>query len=69
MSVLFAERRSSATVWVEHCVERREGVSVWSVVDVHAASFGFDEVGLAQLCEVVADGRFGEAQRGGQVAV
>ena len=56
MAVLFAESRSSATVWVKHCAECRKGVSVWSVVDVHAASFGFDEADFAQLREVVADG-------------
>ena len=38
------------------------------VVDIHAAPFGFDEAGFAELGEVVADGGFGQAQSSGEVA-
>ena len=37
-----------------------------SVVDVHASAFGLDESGPPELGQVVAHGRLGESQGGGE---
>ena len=48
---------------VQCCGQRVERTRVRAMVDMHPAAPRFDESGLAQLSEVVADGRLGQPDR------
>src|SRR6478672_13091473 len=57
-----------AAVGVQDRTECLDCIAMRSVVDVHASAFGLDQSGPPELGQVVAHGRLGESQGGGEVA-
>lgn len=48
------------------CAQGGDSIAVGAVVDVHSATVGCDDPGPGSLGEVVADGRFGRPENGGE---
>src|SRR4051812_22851772 len=63
----WARTRTSA-LRVDDATERAERLRLRAVVDVGALACPLDQAGLAQLLEVMADGRVGQVEQGSQVA-
>src|SRR3954462_13112764 len=61
-------RTATSAVRVDHAAQRTERLGLRAVVDVGALARPLDEARLAQLLEVVADGRVGQVEQRGEVA-
>lgn len=59
---------SAATARIEDGAQRGDRVAMGTVVDVHAPAVGPDETCSPKLAQMMANGGFGQAQGGGQLA-